>query len=166
MKNSNQTVIRVGIADLKFVKAPDTIRTLGLGSCVGVVVYDDTKRIAGLAHVLLPDSSHTKQTNLNAFKYADTAIPILVDELVRNGASKLRLKAKIAGGAQMFQFTSNSDTMRIGARNVDMVKEMLKGFEIPIVSSDVGGNSGRTIEFDPITSELKIRKVRSDEYVI
>lgn len=166
MINSNQTVIKVGIADLKFVKAPDTIRTLGLGSCVGVIVYDEMMKIAGLAHVLLPDSSHTRQTNVNAFKYADTAIPILVDELVKNGASKLRLKAKIAGGAQMFQFNSNSDTMRIGDRNADAVKEKLKEFKIPIISSDVGGNSGRTIEFDPITSELRIRKVRSEEFII
>ncbi|RDW19504.1 chemotaxis protein CheD [Oceanobacillus arenosus] len=166
MIHSNQTVIKVGIADLKFVTAPDAIRTLGLGSCVGVVVYDEVKKLAGLSHVLLPDSTHTRQSNLNELKYADTAIPILVDELVKSGANKNRLKAKIAGGAQMFQFTSSSDTMRIGERNIDAVKEKLKEYEIPIVSSDVGGNSGRTIEFNPSTSELKIRKVRSDEYTI
>lgn len=160
------TVVKVGIADLNVVKAPNRIRTSGLGSCVGVVIYDSYKQVAGLAHIMLPDSSLTKQENFNKYKYADTAIDILVDKLIQLGARKSQLKAKIAGGAQMFQLQSASEIMRIGPRNVEAVKERLKFHQIPIVSSDTGGNQGRTIEFDPVTTKLKIRTVNQGEKYI
>ena len=166
MININETVTRVGIADLKLVTAPETIRTSGLGSCVGVVIYDATKKIAGLSHVLLPDSSHTKQTNFNKYKYANTAIPELIDQLIKSGARRHALQAKIAGGAQMFKFTSSTDILRIGSRNIEAVQNRLQEYQIPIVSSDVGGNAGRTIDFDPNTCKLKIRKVNKEEYFI
>lgn len=160
------TVVVVGISDLKVVTAPDLIRTSGLGSCVGAVLYDEAKQVAGLAHVLLPDSSLTQQANINCYKYADTAIPVLIDQLVEKGARKRMLKAKLAGGAQMFHFTSNSDVMRIGPRNAEAIQRELKAHQIPVISSDLGGNAGRTIEFDPVTSKLKIRKVNKEEHYI
>lgn len=160
------TVVKVGIADLNVVKAPNRIRTSGLGSCVGVVIYDSYKQVAGLAHIMLPDSSLTKQENFNKYKYADTAIDILIEKLIQLGARKSQLKAKIAGGAQMFQLQSASEIMRIGPRNVEAVKERLKFHQIPIVSSDTGGNQGRTIEFDPVTTKLKIRTVNQGEKYI
>ena len=86
-------------------------------------------------------------------------MPALVKEMQRKGASTFRLKAKIAGGAQMFQFTSNNDSMRIGPRNVEAVKAQLKILNIPLLAEDTGGNSGRTIEFNPQTSKLQIRTV-------
>ncbi|AIF43738.1 chemotaxis protein CheD [Virgibacillus sp. SK37] len=164
--NDVQTVVKVGIADLNAIMAPDLIRTAGLGSCVGVVMYDQTNQIAGLSHILLPDSSLAKQENINKYKYADTAIPLLLEKMLELGARKSAVKAKIAGGAQMFQFSSNTDIMRIGPRNSDAVIEMLKKLRIPVIASDIGGNSGRTIEFDPTTSKLKIRKVNKAEIYI
>lgn len=160
------SVVKVGIADLNVVKGPNRIRTSGLGSCVGVVIYDTFKQIAGLAHVMLPDSSLTKQLNFNKYKYADTAIDILIDKLILLGARKTQMKAKIAGGAQMFQFQSGSDIMRIGPRNVEAVIERLKYHQIPVISSDTGGSQGRMIEFDPVTSKLKIRTVNEGEKYI
>lgn len=159
-------VVRVGIADLNVVRAPDVIITSGLGSCVGVVVYDCEKKIAGLSHVLLPDSSVAKKADLKLYKYADTAIPILIEKLIQMGARKSALKAKMAGGAQMFQFPEASSVMRIGPRNVDAVKEQLHKFHIPLDASDVGGNLGRTIIFDPETCKLKVRKVNKEEIYI
>lgn len=164
--NSIRTVVKVGISDLNIAKAPDTIRTSGLGSCVGAVIYDQQNKIAGLAHVMLPDSKHTKQRLLNTHKYADTAIPELVDLLIANGAKKNNLKAKLAGGAQMFSFRSHSDIMRIGPRNTEAVTEIIRELRIPIIASDVGGNSGRTIEFNPDTGQLKIRTVNQGEKLI
>lgn len=164
--NDIQAVVKVGIADVNIVTAPDIIRTSGLGSCVGVVIYDSVKGIAGLAHVLLPDSSLAKQTNINEYKYADTAIPALINKLYKTGAKRHMLRAKLAGGAQMFQFTSHSDVMRIGPRNVEAVLEKLNELNIPVISSDVGGSTGRTIEFDPTTSKLKIRQVKKEETYI
>lgn len=159
-------IIKVGIADLNIVKAPQTIRTSGLGSCVGAVVYDSTKNIGGLAHVMLPDSSLAKEMNRNNYKYADTAIVCLIEMLLKNGARKYALKAKIAGGAQMFQFASDSESMRIGPRNSEAIKVALKDYNIPIIASDIGGNNGRTIEFNPQTDELHVRTVYKDEKII
>ncbi|KGR80332.1 chemotaxis protein CheD [Ureibacillus manganicus] len=156
---SSKQVVKVGIAQLDIVKSPDTIRTSGLGSCVGVVLYDETKRIAGLVHVMLPDSSLGKTSTLNVAKFADTGIEALINKLKSEGVQPFRLKAKIAGGAQMFQFTTDKDTMRIGPRNVEAVKLELKKYGIPLVAEDTGGNSGRTIEFNPDTSKLNIRTV-------
>lgn len=152
-------VVKVGIADMNIVKSPDSIRTSGLGSCVGVVLYDESMKIAGLIHVMLPDSSLSRTETVNVAKFADTGIPAMIDQLKLEGVQPFRLKAKIAGGAEMFQFTSNKDTMRIGPRNVAAVKEYLLKSKVPLISEDTGGNSGRTIEFDPSTSLLNIRTV-------
>ncbi|MDT8859004.1 chemotaxis protein CheD [Alkalihalobacillus sp. MEB130] len=153
-------VIKVGMADLKVVNPPNTIRTSGLGSCVGVVVYDEIRLVAGMAHIMLPSSSLNRQGQTNLAKYADTAIPALLMELEKLGAKTFSLKAKIAGGAQMFSFsTGSSDLMRIGPRNVEAVKATLKDLRIPLISEDVGGKSGRTIEFNPVTKMLHIRTV-------
>lgn len=164
--NDTQTVIKVGIADLKIVTAPDVIRTSGLGSCVGVIIYDLQKRVGGLAHVMLPDSALGKKDNINVYKYADTAVDSLVNQLSTCGVRKNALQAKIAGGAQMFQFTSSSSMMRIGPRNVEAIEEKLNQHHIPIISSDVGGNCGRTIEFDPISGKLKVRTIHKGEAFI
>ncbi|WP_368654838.1 chemotaxis protein CheD [Ornithinibacillus sp. 4-3] len=164
--SSVSTIVKVGISDLNIVKSPNTIRTSGLGSCVGAVIYDLQQQIAGLAHVMLPDSTQTKQTPINLHKYADTAIPELVELLLKNGARKFALKAKIAGGAQMFSFGSNSEVMRVGPRNAEAVQKAIKAYQIPIVASDIGGNSGRTIEFSPDTGKLKIKTVNHGEQFI
>ena len=158
MNEPNQ-IIKVGIADMNVVTAPNLIRTSGLGSCVGVVIYDQMKKIAGLAHIMLPSSASTKAENMNIAKYADTAIEELIKKIIQIGGRDKSLKAKIAGGAQMFQFQSTSDIMRIGPRNVEAVKLELKRFNITLIASEVGGNNGRTIEFDPVTTILKIRTV-------
>lgn len=157
--NETIQVVKVGIADMNIVRTPNHIRTSGLGSCVGVVVYDQGKELAGLAHVMLPDSSLAKGGTINIAKYADTAVKELVERLVKNGARTFSLKAKLAGGAQMFQYTSSNDMMRIGPRNVEAVKKELALLRITVVAEDVGGNSGRTIEFDPKTCLLNIRTV-------
>lgn len=151
-------VVRVGIADMNITKSPDTIRTSGLGSCVGVVLYDERKKIAGLLHVMLPDSSLDRSDKINEAKFADTGVYALMELLKSEGVRPMSLKAKIAGGSQMFQFGSN-DTIRIGPRNIEAVKNELKRLSIPIIAEDTGGSSGRTIEFDPETAMLSIRTV-------
>lgn len=156
---SNENIIRVGIAQMDIVTTPNTIRTSGLGSCVGVIIYDSSKKIAGLIHIMLPDSTLGKAGQINIPKFADTGVPALIEALKKAGASTYKMKAKLAGGAQMFQFSSKNDTMRIGPRNVEAVLLQLKKYLIPVVSQDTGGNSGRTIEFDPQTDLLNIRTV-------
>ncbi len=152
-------LVKVGIADMKVIEAPDTVRTSGLGSCVGVVLYEENLKLAGMLHIMLPDSSLGRTENINRAKFADTGIPDLISLLKARGAKPGRLKAKIAGGAQMFPFAASREPMRIGPRNVEAVKEHLHKFLIPIIAEDTGGNSGRTIEFNPETKLLNIRTV-------
>jgi len=159
MTTETYNIIKVGIADLQFASASDHLRTSGLGSCVGVVIYDPNVKVAGMAHVMLPNSKSAKQENLNLHKYADTSLPILVDTLIKQGARKFALKAKIAGGAQMFAFSSSNDMLRVGARNVEAVKAFLTEARIPLLSEDIHGSSGRTIEFSTEDSMLSIRTV-------
>lgn len=150
---------------MKFCHAPDAITTLGLGSCVGVVIYDATAKIAGLVHVMLPDSTKIKN-NENKAKFADTGIEEMVRQVVEAGAAKSRLKAKIAGGAQMFAFSNENDLLRVGARNVEAVKEQLVRMQIPLAAEDTGNSYGRTIEFYPETEELLIKAVGKTPYKI
>lgn len=157
--NTTGKVVKVGIAQMDVAKVPDTIRTSGLGSCVGVVLYDERKKIAGLIHVMLPDSTLGKVSPSNVAKFADTGIDSMIARLEKEGVQKFSLKAKMAGGAQMFKFSSDQASMRIGPRNVEAVKQALRKHGIRILAEDTGGSSGRTIEFDPETSMLNIRTV-------
>ncbi|HJV17900.1 MAG TPA: chemotaxis protein CheD, partial [Bacillales bacterium] len=157
--NNTLSVEKVGIADMKIVKAPHCIRTSGLGSCVGVVIYDFGMKLAGMAHVMLPESSLAKGDGFNPAKYADTAVQTLISQLIANGAKQGALKAKIAGGAQMFQFTVANELMRIGPRNVEAVKKELSRLHVQLISEEVGGNRGRTIEFNPTNGMLLVKSV-------
>lgn len=156
MMNSRD-VVKVGIADLNICHAPQTISTSGLGSCIGLVIYDEVKKIAGLVHVMLPHSSLSRTSEIKVGKYADSGIDTLLNMLEKEGTAKYRLKAKMAGGAQMFQVQSSNPMLRIGKRNVEAVEEILNNYRIPIIAQDVGGNKGRTIDFIPETGELKVR---------
>lgn len=150
--------IRVGIGDLKVAKSPDKIITVGLGSCVGITIYDKINKIGGLAHIMLPDSSEFRVVN-NPMKFADLAIPLLVDTVVKLGAKRNYLKAKIAGGASMFNFSDKNLMMDIGNRNSMAVKNILKSMRIDIISEDLGGNKGRTITFDTNSGMLSVKTV-------
>lgn len=153
-------MIKVGMAELNVCVPPNAITTLGLGSCVGIVLYDSIKKISGMVHVMLPDSTKIKN-NTNIAKFADTGIDELIRVMVRTGANRSSLTAKIAGGAQMFSFGAgqSADMMRIGDRNVEATKIKLSQLRIPIIAEDTGLNYGRTIEFYPETGKLIIKSV-------
>lgn len=151
-------IIKVGMADLNVCCTPDAITTLGLGSCVGVALYDKATQIAGLVHVMLPDSKQVKQ-NQNRAKFADTGIDMLIEEMVKKGARSSALTAKIAGGAQMFAFSTNNDMLRVGDRNIEAVKKRLKELDIRILAEDTGLNYGRTVVFYPESGDFVIKSV-------
>lgn len=157
--------IKVGMADLNVCVSPDRICTLGLGSCVGIALRDPVTKIGGLAHIMLPDSS-TIRNNSNIPKFADTGIEELVKQVTRRGANRSRLVAKIAGGAQMFGFNSNSEMVRVGERNVQATEKKLAELRIPILAEDTGKNFGRTVIFYPETGDFVIRAVGKQEYKI
>ncbi len=158
-------MIKVGMADLNICRAPDAITTLGLGSCVGVVLYDKSTQIAGMVHVMLPDSTMVRQ-NQNKAKFADTGIDALLDQMAKAGAKTTALTAKIAGGAQMFNFSTNNEMLRVGQRNVEAVKKKLGKLNIRILAEDTGENYGRTVEFYPENGKFLIKSVGKEKKVI
>ncbi len=159
-------IIKVGMADLNVCKFPDSLTTLGLGSCVGIALYDKTTKITGLAHIMLPDSTHIKN-NSNKAKFADTGIDELVSLMTMQGARINNLVAKIAGGAQMFSVSSGTNSfMYVGENNIKAVKEKLAKLRIPIIAEDVGLNYGRTIVIDSETGKLWIRSVGKEQKYI
>lgn len=151
-------MVKVGMADLNVASAPNALTTLGLGSCVGIVLYDPNVKIAGLVHVMLPDSTKIRN-NENVAKFVDTGVDALINKICHLGANRNRLVSKIAGGAQMFAFHSGNDMLRIGERNVEATKIKLKELGIRILAEDTGLDYGRTIEFYPETGELYVKSV-------
>lgn len=147
--------LTVGISDLKVCKAPDIVVTYALGSCVGICMADKATGIGGLSHIMLPDSTQSLNGKDMPMRFADTAIPMLIDKLVAMGASRSRLTAKIAGGAVMF--AAASDRFNIGERNIIAVTEALKKANIPIVAKDVGLDYGRTVYFYPETGIMEVK---------
>ncbi len=158
-------LIKVGMADLKLCISPDSVTTLGLGSCVGVAIRDTQNKVGGLAHVMLPDSTAIKN-NVNIYKFADTGIAELVRLMEEKGAKRSRMVAKIAGGAQMFAFQNKNDLVRVGERNVEASIRKLKELKIPILAQDTGDSYGRTVIFYPENGDFVIRAVGKPEKVI
>lgn len=151
--------IKVGMADLNVAMAPGILISLGLGSCVGIALYDESTKVAGLAHVMLPSSKAIKN-NENRAKFADTAIAQLLDEMTLAGARRDRIRAKIAGGAQMFPANSNNNNLlKVGERNIISSLEVLEGLRIPVVGRDTGGNYGRTVELYAETGIFIIKTI-------
>lgn len=157
--------IKVGMADLNVATTPDILTTLGLGSCVGITLYDKINKIAGLAHIMLPSSKEIRN-NQNQAKFADTGIDELIRLMVKIGANKNNLVAKLTGGSQMFSFNSNNDILKIGERNVIASRQKLNELNIRIISEDTGGNFGRTIVLNSDDGSLYIRTIGHGEKII
>lgn len=147
--------LTIGISDLKACKAPDVLVTYALGSCVGICLLDSIAGVGGMSHIMLPDSTQATNGSAMPMRFADTAIPMLINEMAKLGASRSRLKAKIAGGAVMFATTS--DRFNIGERNIAAVKSALRTEGIPIIAEDTGLNYGRTVFFYPETGIMEVR---------
>ena len=157
-------VLIVGMADWKISRKPDVLTTLGLGSCVGITLLDKARGIGGMSHVMLPSSEGYSQGN--RMKFADTAIADMLDALLKTGASRSALVAKIAGGAHMFSGSSAANVLRVGERNAEVCKKILQELRIPLNAQDVGGTHGRTIELNIETGQLKIKTVGHGEKYI
>jgi len=155
-------LIRVGMADYKVGRAPASLISYGLGSCVGVTLYDSSTKVGGLLHIMLPDSTQAR-SNENPAKFADTGIPLMLNEIIALGAVRSRVVAKIAGGSQMFKFANATDIMRVGERNAQAVKVALKDLNIRIIADDTGGNYGRTVELQLETGVYRIKTIDKGE---
>ncbi|MDE7368111.1 MAG: chemotaxis protein CheD [Lachnospiraceae bacterium] len=153
-----EAMVTVRMADYKLCTAPNKITTIGLGSCVGIVVYDPGIKVCGMLHAMLPDSTRIRN-NSNRMKFVDSGMEDMLKELLQAGVNKRRLAAKLAGGAKMFAFGTENDITSIGDQNVQSAKKMLMRYGIPLLAEDTGKNFGRTIIFDSATNELEIKAV-------
>ncbi|WP_414840625.1 chemotaxis protein CheD [Enterococcus saccharolyticus] len=157
-----QTEIRVGISDYKLGKAPDKLITVGLGSCIGTIIYDEKTKFGGLSHIMLPDSTmFAGKQEVKVAKFADLALPQMVSE-IKKQVPFPRLKAKMVGGASMFGFNSSAASIGIGQRNIEAVEKILKELRIPIVAKHVGGNAGRTMIVDLNDFKTTVRIVNQE----
>lgn len=157
----SQTDIRVGISDYKVGQAPDKLITVGLGSCIGTIIYDERTKVGGLSHIMLPDSQmFAGKQDIKVAKFADLALPEMVEELKKQ-IPVPRLKAKIVGGASMFEFNANAST-GIGQRNIEAVEKVLADLRIQIVGRHVGGNTGRTMIVDLTDFSTMVRIVNKE----
>lgn len=147
--------LTIGIGDFKVCRKPDILVTYALGSCVGICLLDEQAGIGGLSHIMLPDSSTAVNGASMPMRFPDTAIPMMISQMESIGASRKRLRSKIAGGATMFAIAS--DKFNIGERNIAAVKKVLSELRIPIIAEDVGENFGRTVYFYTDTGAMEIR---------
>lgn len=158
-------IIKVGMADMKVAKAPDTLTTLGLGSCIGLTFYDPVAQVGGMVHYMLPDSTKLKN-NTNIAKFGDTGIRELYRQMLANGASPRRMVAKIAGGARMFEVSGLSNIGNVGERNAEAAKIILKELNIRLIAEDTGLNYGRTVELDCNNGDYIIKAVGKPQKII
>lgn len=159
-------VIRVAIADMAVARAPTLLVTIGLGSCVGITLYDPVVRVGGMAHILLPYQNKSRAQD-NPAKFVDSALPVLIEKMIAQGAVLKRLQAKLAGGAQMFASKGSvSEIFQVGRRNVEAARAVLQAAGIKLVAEDTGGNHGRTLEFDTTTGLLRIKTIAHGEKLL
>jgi len=157
---SARTRKRVGIADFAVTTDGAVLTTSGLGSCLGIGLYDDRAGVAGLIHVMLPTAPDDAP---NAAKYADTGIDAVLAEMDDEGATPGRVRAKLAGGSAMFEFDSQDEP--IGERNVAVTRATLDRLGIPVDAEDVGGDSGRSIRFHGDTGELRVKSAGTEHRI-
>jgi chemotaxis protein CheD len=148
-----ETMVRMG--ELAVSGEPGHVLvSLGLGSCIGLALLDRRTRKAGLAHVVLPES--TGQRTENPMKFADRAVPELFQRVLDVGAHRSAVEAVLVGGASMF--TATSSALEVGQRNETAVREQLEALRIPVVATATGGTRGRTIKVDVASSGVTVRE--------
>lgn len=146
--------IMVGIGDYAIARSPAKIKTSGLGSCLGITLYDRQKKIGGLLHTMLPNIKDSRIKD-NPAKFTDAGIEYLLDEIIKRGGSRGKLEAKIVGGAGMFE----NSRLNIGERNIKSARETMEKLGLSVIAEDTGKNYGRTVIFDTFNGDLLIKTI-------
>ncbi|HEX4468700.1 MAG TPA: chemotaxis protein CheD [Gemmatimonadaceae bacterium] len=159
------TEIRVKVAECAVGRDDQTLITIGLGSCVAIMLYDDAARIGGLAHTLLPDESMARDRS-NPGKFPASAVAMLLAEMTRLGADVRRVRAKLVGGASMFANLIPAGSIQIGDRNVAAARQALGARGVPITAEDVGSDHGRSVHFFLEDGRVEIRSLKKGNRVL
>jgi chemotaxis protein CheD len=155
-----ELVVRMGELAVS-TTAGDALLCVGLGSCIGLALVGRHGGACGVAHVMLPDSAG--RADGRAAKFADLAVPALVDALRRVGAAALLLEAVLVGGAEMF---AGAGGFEIGARNEAAVRSGLAEAGIPVRAAATAGNTGRTMRVDVGTGSVTVREAGAEEVAL
>ena len=155
----------VKVADWAAERGDRVLVTLGLGSCVAIMLHDAEHGAGAMAHILLPSRSLSRDAT-NPAKFPDSAVPLLVERLKGLGAEPRRLVAKLAGGASMFSQLMTPGTIQMGERNIVAARNALRAASIPIVREAVGGERGRSVRFCVKDGRVEIRSVGADAEII
>ncbi len=139
--------------------ADEELVSMGLGSCVGLALIDATCAVAGLAHVMLPEANAAYSAPA---KFADRAVPTLVENLERLGAHREHLAAVLVGGAQMFGRAGLAG-LDLGARNEAAVRDALAREQIAVEAVATGGSRGRTVRVEVGCARVSVREAGGDE---
>jgi len=158
--------IIVRVADYSAGGAESRLITLGLGSCVAIILYDGTARVGGMAHVLLPSLSLGRRKAENPAKFPQTAVPALLTDMGALGAERRRITARLVGGASMFANLAPPGSMQMGERNVVATREVLNTHGIPITAEAVGGDFGRSVHFTIADGRIRVRSVAHGEQTL
>lgn len=155
----------VRVADFAVGRDRGILVTLGLGSCVAIMLHDPEVGAGGMAHVLLPSRSLAKDVS-NPAKFPESAVPLLIERLCALGAARTRLVAKLAGGASMFAALMSPGTIQMGERNAAAARDALRRNDIPLVAEAVGGERGRSVRFHVRDGRAEVRSVGADAEII
>ena len=155
----------VKVAEWAAERGSAVLVTLGLGSCVAIMLHDPQAGAGAMAHVLLPSRSLARDAT-NPAKFPETAVPLLVHELTRLGAEPRRLIAKLAGGASMFAQLMTPGSVQMGERNIAAARAVLRLAGIPVMREAVGGGAGRSVRFFVADGRVEVRSVGSDAIVL
>ena len=155
------STVTLGLGELHATSDSEAILScLGLGSCVALCLYDPATKVGGMGHMVLPASVEGRSVP----KFVDVAVPMLLSEVVKLGAQRGRLVAKLVGGAQMMSVVN--DTLNIGQRNADAAKEALRQFQVRLAAADLGGHQGRTVRLFLDSGRVSVTLVGGSSYEI
>jgi len=153
-------VVVVNLGEVKVSKDPQTVLTcLGLGSCVGLCMYDPVSKVGGMAHIVLPVSFNGGTNNT---KFADVAVPSLLQRMREQGAVRARLVTKLVGGSQMLK-QGTEHNFNTGQRNVEATNKVLSDEAIAIAAADVGGNRGRSLKLFVESGKVLVKSIGASD---
>jgi chemotaxis protein CheD len=148
----------VRVADLRIGVADDVLVTVGLGSCVAILLHDAEARVGGLAHILLPTPALARADG-NPAKFPQSAVPRLIELMAADGAQRNRITGRLAGGASMFAALAPPGTLQMGERNLVAARHALNVNGVPLVGEAVGGDFGRTVRLRVCDGRVEVSTV-------
>jgi chemotaxis protein CheD len=157
--------ISVRVGEVKVASGDAILFAIGLGSCVGIALYDTRARIGGLAHIMLPHPTAARKPTPPG-RFASTAVEFMIEQMIEQGAARRRLFARLIGGAAMFESVLAEDGPALGTRNIEAARKALVAAKIPLRAELVGGNHGRTVNFYMNDGKILVTSVRQSDVVL